>query len=73
MAVCVCSSVYIVVFLLFYININVGRCGKQASFFISFVDSSELGYFFLAVVVVYAALTSLIFACMKYKRRKIEK
>lgn len=79
MAVCVCSSVYIVVFLLFYININVGRCGKQASFFISFVDSSELkkflwlGYFFDVVVVVYAALTSWIFACMKYKRRKIEK
>lgn len=50
----------------------VGVANKQV-FFISFVDSSELGYFFLVVVVVYAALTSLIFACMKYKRRKIEK
>lgn len=57
----------------------VGVANKQV-FFISFVDSSELKkflwleYFFdVVVVVVYAALTSLIFACMKYKRRKIEK
>lgn len=56
----------------------VGVANKQV-FFISFVDSSELkkflwlGYFSDVVVVVYAALTSLIFSCMKYKRGTIEK
>lgn len=66
--VCVCGCVYSLVFLLLNININVGRCGKQASFFYFLSGLFQvkeilwLGDF--VVVVVYAALTSLIFVVL---------